>query len=58
MVAYALNPTTREVEVDGFSEFKVSQVSIVSPRTTRAREQDPVLKNKARKYCHLQYVRK
>jgi len=36
MVAQAFNPSTREAEADGFSEFKASLVYRVSSRTARA----------------------
>jgi hypothetical protein len=48
MVAHAFNPSTREAEAGGFSEFEASLVYRVSSRTARATQRSPVLKNKTR----------
>jgi hypothetical protein len=43
VVTHAFNPSTREAEAVGFSEFEASLIYRVSSRTARATQRNPVL---------------
>ena len=49
VVACAFNPSTREAEAGGFSEFEASLVYKVSSRTARAIQRHPVSKKSKKK---------
>jgi hypothetical protein len=49
VVAHAFNPSTREAEAGGFSEFEASLVYKVSSRTARAIQRHPVSKKNQKK---------
>jgi hypothetical protein len=46
VVAHAFNPSTWEAEAVGFLELEASLVYMVSSRTARAKQRNPVSKNK------------
>jgi hypothetical protein len=48
VVAHAFNPSTREAEAGGISEFEASLVYKVSSRTARAIQRNPASKNKTK----------
>jgi hypothetical protein len=46
VVVHAFNPSTREAEAGGISEFEASLVYRVSSRTARATQRNPVSKKR------------
>jgi hypothetical protein len=46
VAAHAFNPSTRDAEAGGFSEFEASLVYRVSSRTVKAIQRNPVSKKK------------
>lgn len=49
MVVYTFDPRTREAEAGGSPEFKASLVYIISFRTSRTLQRDPVSKKNKQK---------
>ena len=49
MVAHTFDPSTREAEAGGFSEFEASLVYKVSSRIARTMQRNPVSKDQKKK---------
>ena len=49
VAAHAFNPSTRDAEAGGFSEFEASLVYRVSSRTVKAIQRNPVSKKKKKR---------